>query len=139
MNPRSIETIFVGYDSIDRGIYHLWNTTTDKLIRSRDVIFFEDKTAPLDSFAKPLNRDSPLQNPAFVTIEQINELQRLLTMNNMLFESHLLPINLRHLLCQYLTPPLVVALPKPIGWMKALPTMKVTFHPVMNREVGIVR
>lgn len=54
-NSRSIETIFVGYDSIDCGIYRLWNTSTGKLIRSRDVIFFEDKNAPPASFTKLLN------------------------------------------------------------------------------------
>ena len=47
---RSIECLFLGYDSIDQGIYRLWNPTTSKLIKSRDVIFFEDKNVPPEFF-----------------------------------------------------------------------------------------
>ena len=72
-DPCSIECLFLGYDSIDRGIYRLWNTTIMKLIKSHDVIFFEDKNVSPESFDELLNRDIPLQIPEFTAIEQLDE------------------------------------------------------------------
>ena len=43
---------------------------TGKLIRSRDVIFFEDKTLSHDAYAKLLDRDTPLQIPSFTEIDE---------------------------------------------------------------------
>ena len=53
LDNKTKQCIFLGYSNEEFG-YRLWDPTTKKIIRSRDVIFFENQTIEdLDRVKKP--------------------------------------------------------------------------------------
>ena len=53
LDSKTKQCIFLGYSNEEFG-YRLWDPTTKKIIRSRDVVFFEDQTIKdLDRVKKP--------------------------------------------------------------------------------------
>ena len=53
LDTKTKQCIFLGYSNEEFG-YRLWDPTTKKIIRSRDVVFFEDQTIEdLDQVKKP--------------------------------------------------------------------------------------
>ena len=53
LDNKTKQCIFLGYSNKEFG-YRLWDPATKKIIRSRDVVFFEDQTIEdLDQVKKP--------------------------------------------------------------------------------------
>ncbi|CAL9017851.1 unnamed protein product [Prunus brigantina] len=61
LDAKSKECIFVGYGNEEFG-YRLWDPITRKIIRSRDVVFFEDQN--IEDIRRGDKPDSPREYPA---------------------------------------------------------------------------
>ena len=72
-DPRSTECCFLGYESVERHIYRLWDPERNHLIISRNVEFMESRYLPRERFADIPYRDTPLFIPDNTVVEESRE------------------------------------------------------------------
>ena len=73
IDSRSAECCFLGYESVERHVYRLWDPERNQIIISRDVEFMESKFMPRERFANIPYRDTPLFIPDYTVVENSSE------------------------------------------------------------------